>query len=283
MSARSTWRRLDPSRAEHLGEARLELHWAAQIASAAGTTWRDAADDFSHTALRWAPSHDALLGEPVGHALRAGLRPHDLSLLVVGPGDAVLESRPLAGRTLAQGLRWLSDALSRHSGGALDGPLTRPAHDLPAHPVGDGARFTGGVDGGSTALGDWLADAHALLTPLARTLDHASPVRCWPHHFDIATLVSLGGDRSVGLGLSVGDDETPAPYFYATPWPPPRDATTALPGLPAGGAWHTDGWFGAQLVGSALPAEASPQRSQAEIFLDAAFAACQTLLPSREG
>ena len=49
-----------------------------------------------------------------------------------------------------------------------------------------------------------------------------SPVRCWPHHFDIATCVALeSGDpereRGIGTGLSPGDGTYGQPYFHVNP------------------------------------------------------------------
>ena len=45
------------------------------------------------------------------------------------------------------------------------------------------------------------------------------PVRCWPHHFDIAVLVRLEEGaaesvRSIGVGCAPGDENYPEPYFY---------------------------------------------------------------------
>jgi hypothetical protein len=74
-------------------------------------------------------------------------------------------------------------------------------------------------------------------------------VRCWPHHFDIATLLSLGrgdpeGAAAIGIGMSPGDAYYPQPHFYISPWPaPPADALPrppipgqlAHPGLRSGG------------------------------------------------
>lgn len=283
MSTRNTWRRLDPAQAKALTEARLELHWAAQIASAAGATLRPTEEGFAHTNLGWSRDHDALVGRRLGQGLRAALRPHDLTLLVVGGDGSELEAQALAGRTLAQGLRWLAGALARQSDGALEAKLERPAHALPDHPVAHGAAFTE-PGGALAALGDWLADAHCLLVPLATQHPHASEVRCWPHHFDIATLVTLDPDvapgepRTVGVGMTPGDERYPEPYFYATPWPAPE--SPELPELPSGGVWHRDGWLGAVLVGSKLLEGPDAQRAQAEIFLDAAFAACQGVLRS---
>ena len=71
----------------------------------------------------------------------------------------------------------------------------------------------------------------------------APTVRCWPHHFDLATLFALeAGDpetaRSVGVGLSPGDGSYAEPYFYCTPWPAPEN----LPEPPGPLHWHTQGF-----------------------------------------
>ena len=54
-------------------------------------------------------------------------------------------------------------------------------------------------------------------------MDNATPVRCWPHHFDIATLLNIGQEnlQSIGIGLSPGDSNNREPYFYVTMWPYP--------------------------------------------------------------
>ena len=58
---------------------------------------------------------------------------------------------------------------------------------------------------------------------------------CWPHHFDIATLVKLedgqpANARSIGVGVSPGDEYYAQPYVYVSPWP--RFDAGKLPDLP---------------------------------------------------
>ena len=105
----------------------------------------------------------------------------------------------------------------------------------------------------------WFDLAHAVLGGLSEKYaglePSPSPVRCWPHHFDIATLISLdagGGEetRSVGVGMTPGDGGYAQPYFYVTPWPYP--GATSLPPLREPAFWHTEGWAGAVIEGTAL-------------------------------
>lgn len=114
----------------------------------------------------------------------AGLRLRDLTLLVRGAASAEL---PLRGRTLDEAFAFLES----HFGATL----RRPDVDLPDHPVAHGAAFDAG-DAELSELARYYANA-------AETFD--GTVRCWPHHFDIATLIELGDSRTIGIGMSPGD------------------------------------------------------------------------------
>ena len=260
-----------------VGNARLNAHWAAQLASAPAATLGPARDDDSHTNLEWLASLGALAGRPVGDAgLRAALRIADLSLLVVR-GDEIETERSLAATTLDEGLSWLASELQSREVG--DGALALPKQpDMPELPGGNDAPLDASDSAGLHELARWFGNADVLLQAVAAGLDGASEVRCWPHHFDIATLITLKekqGDEdmhSVGVGLSPGDGGIPEPYFYVTPWPYPSGS---LPPLPSGGSWNTQGWIGAVLRGSKLAAVPAEHQGRAVVdFLKAAIGAC---------
>lgn len=71
-----------------LTNTRLELHWAAQVAGAAGLTYIEAQSDYSHASLVWDDRLQALVGGPIGPdgTLRTGIRLDDPAILLVG-GD----------------------------------------------------------------------------------------------------------------------------------------------------------------------------------------------------
>ena len=97
----------------------------------------------------------------------------------------------------------------------------------------------------------------------------------WPHHFDLATLISLQGETTVGVGFSPGDGSYPEPYWYVSPWPYPEN-TPEWP-LESGGRWHTQGFTAAVLTGSdAL--QSADQEEAAEAFLRSAIAGSRRLL-----
>ena len=133
---------------------------------------------------------------------------------------------------------------------------------MPHHPVADGASFSLRDAEAFEELSRCYAEAARLL----RAID--DDVRCWPHHFDIATLLELGGGKSIGAGLSPGDESCGEPYWYVNHHP----ATTRRDLLPlaGGGSWHTEGW-----VGATLPLS---RGGDAKAFLGSAVAASRTLL-----
>jgi hypothetical protein len=204
---------------ERFSDARIQLHWAAQAVAGVGRTLLVPRVDDSHTTFTWSPVLGALVQEPF-NSITAGLRLRDLTLL------ANADELPLQGRTLDHAFAFMESQFAT--------PLKRPDVDLPDHPVAHGAKF----DADATHLAE-----------LARLYDEAAailggigtPVRCWPHHFDIATLLTYS-DHTIGIGFSPGDAGSPEPYYYVTRWPYPDPARL---GALKNGRWNTTGWTGA--------------------------------------
>jgi hypothetical protein len=267
---------LDVSATQHLVEARVALHWAVQLASAAGTTLADAEDDFGHTTLTWLYGPSALAGVALPSGRRAALRVRELVLAVFGSAGDTLAELDLRGKTIGEGIDWL--------GSTLGAEVARPVHVLPVHPVEAGAPFAAPPDAALDAIARWFGNAARLLGTLSGSEWDASPVRCWPHHFDIATLIALDAGsadperaRSIGVGMTPGDAGVPSPYFYVTPWPYP--STDALPALEGGGRWNTKGWVGALLRAEDLVAgPAAAQHGQITVFIRSAVDAEKRLL-----
>jgi hypothetical protein len=263
--------------------ARQQLHAAAQAAAGPGKQLLPHQPDFSEQSFRWDGAARALAQGAIDAArpVRSALRPDPPALLLLdGDGAAALRELLLDGSSLEDAFGWLETEL-----GALLGrpvALDRPA-EPPALPAGTDGRFATADAEAFRLAAAWFANGHRLLAAVAARHPRAAPVRCWPHHFDIATLLPLdeGGDpetaRSIGVGLQPGDGARPEPYLYVTPWPYPDAAR--LPPLAVGG-WHTEGWTGAVLEAEALfAAGAAPEQARlAERFLDAAIAACRELL-----
>lgn len=265
------WERLGAVAPAALATARLDLHRAANVVAAAGNTLLPARGDGGQAALTWLADDRAIAGERLPSGARAALRFDPFELYVAGDGSRG-PGFPLTRRTVSEALAWLGDAL----GAALTPPSPSPTT---FGPVGAPAgRFCSADIEARRELGRWFGDAALALAAFA-ALDVGSPIRVWPHHFDIATLLTLGGDgeaaQTIGVGLSPGDESYGEPYWYVTPWPKPT--APREPPLRAG-RWHTERWFGAVLPASSLLAASGDQASLVDAFLSSAVAAGRSML-----
>jgi hypothetical protein len=178
---------------------------------------------------------------------RVGLRLAGLALIVMR-GNLVLDTYELAGRRDSMVGVWLDSSL-RALGLKPATEVTLP-YTIPSHPVARGSAYSfSGESESFDELVRWFDAAADLLEEVKTgyTDGRVDAVQCWPHHFDIATVVALdppGADhaRSIGIGVSPGDHYYPQPYIYVSPYPAPKGVTLRPLAL---GHWHTEGFVGA--------------------------------------
>ena len=273
-----SWKTLGAAYPGELTPERIQLHWAAQLVSAPGTSLLPAEADYAHTNLGWDSELSVLVGRNAGaQSLQAALVFEGLELLVLD-GGRERSSMRLAGHTLQQALAWLGEEIAGD-----ESAISLPVHEMPSHAVGDGGVFSDAGTQARTELAAWFANAFASIREAVANEPAASPVRCWPHHFDVASLMTLdsavGAEeaRSIGVGFSPGDGSYDQPYFYVTPWPYPD--TEDLPPLAVGAHWHRTGWTGAVLTAERLiSVPFTEQQRTAREALDRAVAACNEVL-----
>ena len=84
--------------------------------------------------------------------------------------------------------------------------------------------------------------------------------------------------RSIGIGMTPGDDSYSEPYLYVSPWPYPEPSE--LPKLPPPAGWHTVEWVGAVMTAEDLIAagDEGAQAGRAASFARAAIAGSRALL-----
>jgi hypothetical protein len=263
---------IDPA---SLVDTRLQAHHAVQLVVALGISFLPAAANDSHTNLEWLPGR-ALAGRtiPGRSPFRGALRLDPLILMMLDDSGDVLDEYRLAGRTLAQAFRWLQEAV-RAVGGPAERLTDRKHYSIPPHPVGEGAQFLPDEARGRE-LSAFFHGASLALGEIQARRPEASEVRCWPHHFDLATLLTLAPGRTVGAGLSPGDDSYAEPYYYVTPYPYPKGPFPPL----RTGLWHTTNWVGAVLPASHLcrARTSEAQQDMIQFFLGDAIAGCESLL-----
>jgi hypothetical protein len=258
---------------ERLGEARLQAHYAVQWLGRAGGAFIRPESDYGHTSMNWEGGILGFATNPMKGGVRLGLAIPDLAFVLLDATGKRLAAYELNGRTDGDVRQWIGNDLAAR--GMDAGRLDKIApYEIPPHRIANGGAYRrDGIAEELRALARCFADAHAALEAVrrqakARSLS-ASPVRCWPHHFDLATLVSLDeakGEegRSVNAGLSPGDEHYAEPYYYVSPHPYPDPSRLSRL---RSGHWHTRG-FTAAIALAREVADAENRKGAAQAFLD---------------
>ena len=245
--------------ADALECARDMAYRAVQLVTKAARANLEAAPDDSHSNLGWRDDIGTFVSQPLpgdtGEVF-VGLNISGLTLMILR-GNELGPSLNLAGVSEMDAGAWLDGQLSTLG---LRAASTVPLpYDLPASAAGIRDYSTDGLADALTALSAWFSLANTMLSEVAASQKQLSPgpspVRCWPHHFDIATYVGLEDAdaetaKGIGVGMSPGDESYGQPYFYINPWPH-LDAAD-LPELPPPGHWHTQGFVGAIATGEEI-------------------------------
>ena len=258
-----------------LTEARMLCHVACQWPSKAARANLAAEADDSHSNLGWRSQHAGLLSRfldggrryQVGFSFSAGA----LIWLVADEVESRLELRH---ETEASVKDWVDNRLAQASLNSTD-------HAVMPYELEYEARYArlAQLEEAVSALGAWYEYGQRGLEKLvnaSRGLSVVPPtVRCWPHHFDLGALFALEeGDpetaRSIGVGLSPGDDSFDEPYFYCSPYPAPDAAV--LPSLPEPLFWNREGFVSVILRSSDMDENMDPGQ-----LLNLAFAAAREM------
>jgi len=268
-----------------LREARLQAHYAAQWLARGARAYIAPQPDDGHTSLNFEASIDGFTTQAWQTGLRLSLQLPTLTLaLHDGDAAAPVSSFALNGHSDAQARQWLGEWLNRRNLDARALDAASP-YDMPAHRIAEGALYDAAVCAEAlTELAAWFANAQSLLGQIQRRLAEqklaASPLCCWPHHFDLATSTTLPKHAAeatgyLGIGLSPGDTYYDEPYFYVSVYPKPDP--TMLPTLPMFGHWHTH-----EFMAAVAPARkiymAKDQAAETREFLDHAVETALKLL-----
>jgi hypothetical protein len=260
-----------------LRDARIQAHRAVQWLARFARAYVPPLPDDGHTNLGWDKALVGFTTHPSKDGTWLSLKITDLTLaLHVGDGRTHIQSLSLDGRRDAQARRWLGEQLGARGldVSALDAPSP---YVTPADTVSHDAIYgPGGLTDALAELAAWFGNAGLSLGSIqAQMMGRklaASPVRCWPHHFDLATLTKIPVRKAaatgyIGVGLSPGDEYYDEPYFYVSVHPQPDPA--ALPRLPIVGHWHLRD-FTAAVATSHKIAAAKNQQIETDDFLRAA-------------
>lgn len=262
------WRRLDPIPFEEIGKARNMAHEAIQLIASTGISFVQKRDDDSHTNCEWSRSLKALVGNLFGknNEICLGLNIADFKLLLLKENWTIIKELELVDKNLDEVMDWMKNYFENKG---LDfSQFTLDKHyEIPMKNVFEGGKFKVENTQAFHELSDYFTNADLILRSYINELTNATPVRCWPHHFDIASLLNIGQVKlqSIGIGLSPGDNSNNEPYFYVTMWPYPDLEKISLPDISIG-KWNVDGWIGASLTASEIIKNTDEQSQSGMVF-----------------
>ena len=221
------WQHVTVADYRKLRDARLLAHYGDAVARACGAS--------VHRGEAARRPHQSRLGRQIPRAgdacaaggSRLGLRVPDLTLSILDTNDAL----PLDGR--AEPRCAPGSACCRRAATTRPSSTTPSPYQMPHNVVALGARYSiEELVDPLNAIAVWFSNGNAMLKAirdgLVKRQLKAPEVRCWPHHFDMDSLIQLGGNRAVGSGFCPGDEFCDEPYFYISIYPEPY-----IPALPS--------------------------------------------------
>ncbi|MEO0534827.1 MAG: hypothetical protein AAF215_13300 [Cyanobacteria bacterium P01_A01_bin.123] len=289
MTQSAAWRPVGAVDPLKLVEARNQAHHALQLPAMAAIAFVPFREDYGHLNFGWLDSLSAFVTRDIPTAsgtVQFGIRLADLALLILGDG-ALKFTYPMHGKTNAEARIWLL-AEAEKLGLPLDKfPAASPS-EIPAHPVESGAAYD--VETHAEAMAEfcnYYGNASLMLETVRESYLDVKPgpneIRMWPHHFDIAVLVTLEDSdpetaKAFGFGFEPGDESCEQPYFFTYPWPRSQRPET-LPTLAGLGHWTPPGtWFGTILKGEDLcQTPADQQQTVTETYLRDAAEHCKAI------
>ncbi|NOQ71121.1 MAG: hypothetical protein GQ574_03905 [Crocinitomix sp.] len=229
-----------------------QLHLVAQYLAAAGISFLNKELDDSHTNVGWNSDKKRMETHAFGsgnHQLAINLERAHLEWLKDG---FATDSIDLQQNTHSSILIWISALAAKNE---IKQPYSYNFHyDLPYATIGDNDKFTFKADALNEIIAQLNIGQNAFETFLDEN-DLASPIRIWPHHFDLGVYASINSEGSIFMaaGLAIPDSLVDDLYYYASAYNDGTEVVSKnLTGLTIGD-WRSD-WNGATLPSSQIDA-----------------------------
>lgn len=279
------WQLLNFPALEDIKQAREQCHQAVQNVAAVGRSFLPKTKDDQSANLEWDSNLQRLVGRWVEArevTFRSSISLNEFTVYLVARDFQTISSFSLQDKTQTDVMVWLERQLGELGFEFSKINLAYP-YKIPEYPQAKGKPFHVVNLVAARELSRLYNNTAFVLEKILNEEENNTPVKCWPHHFDIAgQIIQLDtGDpattRSIGLGMSPGDHYYKEPYFYVSPWPYP---TVDLPDITASlGQWHENDWVGAVLPLSRLVSFdlIQDQRRVVEQFFRAGLAALKQI------
>jgi hypothetical protein len=191
-----------------------ELHIASQYLAAAGISFVEKKPDDSHTNLGW----DSENGRLTSHSLNAegvqlGLAYEEFALVFL-KADKELSKLPLLNQNHGQVMDWINAQLSSVD---LTTAYNYDFHyDTGYEKITNEYVFTHYSKSEVEDVIKRLTIGQSTFERFLTTNELESPIRVWPHHFDLGIYTLISENLFMGAGLAIPDSIYADFYFYAS-------------------------------------------------------------------
>jgi hypothetical protein len=205
-----------------LTETRKHLHQSVQVVSAVPRNVLPHDPSDTSASLDWSFEFACLesMGFGKQQDYKAGIIFGEFKLVLIKNGSA-LAKYDLEGHSTNDALSWMKDQLSQQGLDASKVNLDLP-YEIEDYDYNTSLEINALA---AKAFSCLFGNTFQILQKVKEKFPKAEAIRCWPHHFDIATLIPIERDsngevvKSIGIGFSPGDEAVPEPYLYVNSWP----------------------------------------------------------------
>ncbi len=228
-----------------------ELHKAAQYLAAAGISFIDKKTDDSHTNVGWNVSESRMETHVFGDGLKLGLNLKNQRLELL-KNDVVISFLDLGNFNHKEIIQWITEQAVQNN---VSKPYVYSFHyDLPYGEITDDYTFSFKEEDLKIVSSE-LSKAQDVFEQFLKLENLESPIRVWPHHFDLGIYAALNAENSfMGAGLAIPDSLVDDLYFYASGYKNGVAIKTKSFGKMQEGEWRSD-WNGATLASQGVGVE----------------------------
>ncbi len=232
-----------------------QIHLAAQYLAAAGISFLDKKEDDSHTNLGWEVDTNRLTTHSFGNDNnQVGLNflSANLEWLINGKAESTIN---LQTSTHLEILNWLNSQVQKHN---IDRAYHYDFHyELPYPSISEDYKFQ--IDNKeSKVYAEELNHAQVSFESFLSENNLKSPIRVWPHHFDMGVYTQLDetGNTFLAAGLAIPDTLVDGLYYYSSGYKDGKEIVTkTFTGIDKGD-WRSD-WDGATLASEGVDVKAA--------------------------
>jgi hypothetical protein len=222
------------------------LHQAAQYLAAAGISFLDKKPDDSHTNLAWNSQENRMETHVFGNLDALALNLKNITLEWLKNGSAISKI-DLQSKSHSEIVQWISQQAETNN---IAKPYSYSFHyELPYNALTDDYISSFSSEN-LESISNELNKAQQAFEQFLDSQKLESPIRIWPHHFDLGIYSKLEADNTfMGAGLAIPDSLVNDFYFYASAYKNGQAIETKNFGKMTNGEWRSD-WNGATLASS---------------------------------